>query len=341
MKLKYLLFIWGILFFPWKDTQAQSMVSGLGSIRANGVIRCGTNLSVNALTRKSEFGHYEGIDPTLCSILSLAIFGLPDNYEMIHIDDNQADKAIALGKIDVMFGNSYTTASSEIDGYSTSAATIYYDRLLMLAKTDKKPNSMLNFQNENICIVSKSPDQENFDEYLRKYDLKLHQLKFANFQSAKASLLLNRCKLLVGNETILSAVADEVKNRKDIFLLPEEIDYHPIYALVSKNNADLKTIVKWVINALIMAEENNITSKNISIMTGDNNLSLRNLLGTNPQIWKKLHLQPDWLKKAIKQYGNYAEIYEKNLGQESPFKLPRGKSNLIKNGGTFKSQAFL
>lgn len=341
MKLKYLLFVWGIFCLGLSEVKAQSMVSGLGAIKAQSVIRCGTNLSVNAFTKKSETGNYEGIDPTICSILSLAIFGTPDNYEMIHIEADKADKSIASGKIDVMLGNSYITASKEIDGYAVPAATIYHDRLVMLAKTDKKPNSMLDLQNENVCIVPSSPDFENFEEYLRKYDLNLHPIKFANFQSAKASLLINRCKLLVGDETSLSAIRDELKSRKDIFLLPEEIDSHPIYILVSKNNADLRAIIKWVINALVMAEENDITSKNIAIMTGENNLSLRNLLGSNPKIWKKLGLQPDWVKKAIKQYGNYGEIYEKNLGAQSQLKLPRGKSNLIKNGGTLKSQAFL
>jgi len=341
MKLKCLLFVWGIFCLSFSEVKAQYLVSGLGTIKAQNVIRCGTNLSMNAFTQKNTQGNYEGIDPTICSILSLAIFGTPDNYEMLHIDADKADKAISSGKIDVMLGNSYITASKEIDGYTVPAATIYHDRLVMLAKTDKKPTSMLDLQNENVCIVPKSPDIENFEEYLRKYNLSLRTIKFANFQSAKASLLMNRCKLLVGDETTLSAIRDELKSRKDIFLLPEEIDSHPIYILVSKNNADLQSIVKWVINALIMAEENDITSKNIAIMTGENNLSLRNLLGTNPQIWKKLGLQSNWVKKAIKLYGNYGEIYEKNLGSKSPLKLPREKSNLIKDGGVFKSQAFL
>ena len=73
----------------------------------------------------------------------------------------------------------------------------------------------------------------------------------------------------------------------------------------------------------------------------DNNLSLRNLLGSNPDIWKKLDLQPDWVKKAIKLYGNYGEIFEKNLGSSSELKLQRGRSRLIKDGGMLKSQSFL
>ena len=341
MKLKYLLFVWGIFFSGLSEIKAQPAVFGLHAIKKQSVIRCGTNLSMNAFTKKSETGNYEGIDPTICSILSLAIFGTPDNYKMVHVDANNVDNAIISRKIDVMLGNSYISASKEIEGYTVPVATIYHDRLMMLAKTDKKPSSISDLQNENLCIETTSPDLENFEEYMRKNDLNFRMVKFANFRSAKASLLLNRCKVLVGNETSLSAIRDELKSRKDIFLLPEEIDSHPIYILVSKNNTDLQSIVKWVINALIMAEEHDITSKNVAILTGDNNISLRNLLGTNPKIWEKLEVRPDWVKKAIKQYGNYGEIYEKNLGSQSPLKLPRGKSKLIKNGGTLKSQAFL
>lgn len=197
------------------------------------------------------------------------------------------------------------------------------------------------FSNQNVCITVRSPDLQNFEQYVRTYDLKFHQLRFANFASAKASFLLNRCKLLVGYETVLADMKKGFANRKDIVMLPEEMDVRPVYALVAKDNGDLQAIIKWIVNALIMAEEYDINSKNVVIMTGDNNLSLRNLLGSNPDIWKKLDLQPDWLKKAVKLYGNYGEIYDKNLGQKSPLKLQRNRSRLIKDGGMLKSQAFL
>lgn len=338
MKLKWLFFAWAILAaFP----AAAAPSAGLRFIKSDGVIRCGTDLSNNAYSHKNDDGQWEGIDPTLCSIFAMAIFGNPGNYEMVNIPPEQADSALATRKVDVMLGNSYSTASSELSGHALPAATIYHDRLVFLAKTEEQPKSMEDFSNQNVCITVRSPDLQNFEQYVRTYDLKFHQLKFANFASAKASFLLNRCKLLVGYETVLADMKKGFANRKDIVMLPEEMDVRPVYALVAKDNGDLQAIIKWIVNALIMAEEYDINSKNVVIMTGDNNLSLRNLLGSNPDIWKKLDLQPDWLKKAVKLYGNYGEIYDKNLGQKSPLKLQRNRSRLIKDGGMLKSQAFL
>ena len=338
MKLKWLFFAWGIL----AALPAMAAPSaGLRFIKSDRIIRCGSNLSISAYSRKNSDGQWEGIDPTLCSIFAMAVFGNPANYEMVHVTPEQADTALATQKIDVMLGNSYSTASSELAGHTLPAATLYHDRLVFLAKTEEQPKSMQDFANQNVCIVARSPDLQNFDQYVRTYGLDFHLLQFANFASAKASFMLNRCKLLVGYETVLVDMKNEFSGRKDIRLLPEKIDVSPVYALAAKDNGDLQAIIKWIVNALIMAEEYGINSKNAAIMTGDNNLSLRNLLGTNPEIWKKLGLQPDWLKKAVMRYGNYGEIYEKNLGQESPLKLQRGQSRLIKDGGVFKSQAFL
>ena len=338
MILKQLLFAGAILL----AIPAQAAPSaGLRFIKSDGVIRCGTDISTNAYSYKDAEGHWEGIDPTLCSIFATAIFGNPNNFEMVNVPTGQADSYLATQKIDVMLGNSDSTASTELTGNTLPAATIYHDRLVFLAKATEKPKSMMDFQNQNVCVATSFPDVEKFEQYLHNYDLKLSVLKFANFASAKASFLLNRCQLLVGQETILTDLKNQYPNRKDLILLPEEIDVRPVYILVAKQNPDLQAIIKWIVNALILAEEADINSKNVVIMNGDNNISLRNLLGSNPEIWKKLGLQPDWVKKAIKLYGNYGEIFEKNLGSQSPLKLQRGRSQLIKDGGMLKSQSFL
>lgn len=338
MILKWLFFV-GTFFASlpaWADAN-----DALQAIKSEGVIRCGTDLSVNAYTRTNENGVWDGIDPALCRVFALAIFGNPDNFEMVNVPNNQIDQALATKKIDVMLGNSYSSASAEIGGQAVPAAVIYYDRLVFMAKVTDKPKSMEEFQNQNVCMTIRSPDIENFDQYMRTYGLTFNLLKFNNFASAKASFLINRCSLLVGYETILADMKMQFADKDSIMLLPEEIDARPVYALVAKNNPDLQLVIKWIVNALIAAEENDIKSSNAMIMTGDNNLYLRNLLGTNPGVWKKLGLQPDWLKKAIKFYGNYGEIYENKLGGESPLKLQRSRSNIMKNGGMLKSQVFL
>jgi general L-amino acid transport system substrate-binding protein len=46
-----------------------------------------------------------------------------------------------------------------------------------------------------------------------------------------------------------------------------------------------------------------------------------------------LGLSPDWAYNVIKQVGNYGEIFEANLGQETPLKIERGLNAQWKDGG--------
>ena len=51
-------------------------------------------------------------------------------------------------------------------------------------------------------------------------------------------------------------------------------------------------------------------------------------------------LSNDFAYRVIKQVGNYGEIYNRNLGANSQFKLPRGQNNLWKNGGLLYASPF-
>jgi len=44
-------------------------------------------------------------------------------------------------------------------------------------------------------------------------------------------------------------------------------------------------------------------------------------------------LQPDWAYQIVKQVGNYADIYDRNVGTGSDFKIARGLNALWKDGG--------
>jgi general L-amino acid transport system substrate-binding protein len=53
-----------------------------------------------------------------------------------------------------------------------------------------------------------------------------------------------------------------------------------------------------------------------------------------------LGLDDAWAYNAIKQVGNYGEIYERNVGMESKLELPRGLNALWTKGGLMYSPAF-
>ena len=45
-------------------------------------------------------------------------------------------------------------------------------------------------------------------------------------------------------------------------------------------------------------------------------------------------------KAVIKQMGNYGEIFDRNLGEKSPYKLKRGLTALWSNGGVLYAPVF-
>ena len=48
---------------------------------------------------------------------------------------------------------------------------------------------------------------------------------------------------------------------------------------------------------------------------------------------KALGLDEKWAYNVVKQVGNYAESYDRNVGEQSPLKIPRGINALWTRGG--------
>jgi hypothetical protein len=57
------------------------------------------------------------------------------------------------------------------------------------------------------------------------------------------------------------------------------------------------------------------------------------LLGADLLLGNALKLDPAWAYNAVRAVGNYGEIFERNLGEGSPVKLPRGLNDLWTRGG--------
>ena len=340
MKLKTL--IWSSLLLL-AATEAFAADAGLRYFGSRGLIRCGTDLSTRSYAYKDEEKVWRGIDADLCRVFSMAIFGNSGSFEMIDVQANEISKALSSNKIDIMFGNNAMNASYEINSKANAVDIIYYDKQVFLAKPlEEEATSMAAYKGSNVCAVKNSEDLNNIYEYNRKFEAEFKPLSFINAAKAKEAFFLNRCPLLTANEIYLKGLAQSVVTKdKSMEILPEIVAYRPIYAYVNKENITLRIVSKWILNALLLAEAQNITSKNVDVFIGLTDNSTRNLLGAEKKLWLDFGLKPDWVQKAVRELGNYGEIYERNLGKDSDNKIERDKNNLIENGGLMKYQPFI
>jgi general L-amino acid transport system substrate-binding protein len=122
-------------------------------------------------------------------------------------------------------------------------------------------------------------------------------------------------------------------NPADYVLLPEIISKEPLAPVVRHGDDQWFDIVNWAVMALIQAEEFGITSKNVDEMLKSQDPEIQRFLGVTPGLGKALGLDEKWAYNMIKQVGNYGEIFERNVGKNTPLGLERGLNALWTNGG--------
>ncbi len=323
------------------SAQVKAADAGLRVINTRGFVRCGTDLSTSTYATKAKDKSWHGIDADLCRVFATAVFGDSSKFELVNVPAPQISQALANHSIDIMLGNNALSAGAEIKSQANAVDVLYYDKQTFLAHPIKDAESMRAYQGQNVCVVKNSADMANVSEYSRKYNLGLKITPYNSLDEAKTSFFLKRCQLFSANDIYLQGLAATIVSANNTYeILPEVIAYRPVYAYSAKENPTLRIISKWIYNALILAEEIGISSKNIDAYIGVTDATTRNLLGIDPQLWEAYGLYPQWVKQAIKELGNFGEMYERNLGAASKYNIPREKNNLIGNGGLMIAKPF-
>ena len=117
-------------------------------------------------------------------------------------------------------------------------------------------------------------------------------------------------------------------------VFPEIVSKEPLGPLVRQGDDQWADIARWTLNALIVAEELGVTKDNVQTMAkGTKNPEINRMLGTEGSMGKMLGLDADWAVRAIAAGGNYAEIFDRYLGTNTPLGLSRGLNALYKDGG--------
>ena len=307
-------------------------------IRKRGRVRCGTNTQLKCYAYVAQ-REWSGIDADFCKAIALAVLGDSTKIDMRNVEDTEVSKALETGKIDVMLSGIPYAAKYDIRGKLLPSGLLYYDPQQLLISSSKGEKAE-DFEDKKICVAEDSDYLRNFETFNAKFNLNTKSLKFPTMRKAREAFLLKRCELMTAGAVYLNGMKQAL-TKSYMNIVPEPIATTPVYALVHRDHIDFAIAVKWIINALQLAEQYDINAKNIEFFRGHNSTEIRNLMGDNPELWQALHLQPKWLDDAIQIIGNYGQIYERNLGAESGFQIKRKEGNLIKNGGTVSPDPFL
>jgi general L-amino acid transport system substrate-binding protein len=204
-----------------------------------------------------------------------------------------------------------------------------------MVPTKSKVTSAKQLKGATVCVQSGTTTEKNLNDYSKSNNLAMKPVVFETFEASVKAFFAGRCQAYTTDASGMASIRNKEASKPDDYvILPELISKEPLGPAVRRGDDEFFAIVKWVVFALIEAEEYGIAQGNVDGMRASStDPVVQRILGTSEDTGKLLGLDKDWAYRAIKAVGNYGEIFERNVGPKSALKLPRGANNLWNKGG--------
>ena len=307
----------------------------LDTIKQKDVLVCGVNPSLPGFSAADSQGNWGGLDVDVCRAVAATILNDPKKIKWVPLNASQRFTALQSGEIDLLVRNTTWTLTRDASLGLEFTGVTYYDGQGFMVPKKSKITSAKQLKGATVCVQSGTTTEKNLSDFSKVNNLGMKPVVFETQEATNKAYFSGRCQAYTTDASGLASVRNkEAGNPEDHLILPDLISKEPLGPSVRRGDDEYFTIVKWVVFALIEAEEYGITQGNVDGMRASStDPVVQRILGTSEDTGKLLGLDKDWAYRAIKAVGNYGEIFERNVGPKSALKLPRGANNLWNKGG--------
>jgi general L-amino acid transport system substrate-binding protein len=305
----------------------------LNIIKGRGALNCGANGTLAGFGLPDAQGNWTGLDVEFCRALAAAIFNDPNKVKFVALTAKDRFTALQSGEVDVLARNTTWTSSRDTANGLNFAAINYYDGQQFIVRKSLKLNSALELSDAAVCVQQGTTTELNLADYFRANKMKLKTVTFASADEAIKAYDTGRCDAYTTDSSGLAGERLRLVSPDDHVILPERISKEPLGPAVRHGDDQWFDIVKWVHFAMVGAEELGVAKANVDDGMKSENPDIRRMLGTEGKHGEALGLSNDWAYRIIKHVGNYGEVFERTVGQNSRLKIQRGLNALWTKGG--------
>lgn len=304
------------------------------AVKSKGQVVCGVNTSAPGFSGADSKGEWAGLDVDVCRAIAAAVLGDASKVKYVPLNPPQRFTALQSGEIDVLARNTTWSMTRDVSLGVVFTGINYYDGQGFMVPKKFNISSAKELKNAEICLQSGTTSEKNVADYLTTHGIPYKSVVFDSPEAAHTAFFGGRCQVISTDMSELAGIRTQNPKADDYVILPDVISKEPLGPAVRRGDDEWFAIVKWALFAMQNAEEYGITQANVDqIKTDSKDPNIQRLLGTSEDMGKLLGLDKDWAYRIIKQVGNYGESFDRNMGENSPLKLPRGVNNLWNNGG--------
>ena len=305
----------------------------LDDVKAKGSVQCGVSRGLPGFSNTDDAGKWTGLDVDFCRALASAIFGDPEAVKFTPLSAKERFTALQSGEVDVLSRNTTWTMTRDTALGLNFIGVDYYDGQGFMVRKDLGVSSALELSGASVCTNTGTTTELNVADYFRAHKMEYEIVAFEKADEVVQAYDAGRCDVYTTDASGLYAQRLKLTNPGDHMVLPEIISKEPLGPAVRQGDDQWFNINKWVLYALINAEELGVTQANVEEMKGSDNPEIKRLLGTEGAYGEAVGLGNDWAVKAISAVGNYGEIFDRNVGPDTELGIARGLNALWSNGG--------
>ena len=321
-------------------TAGIALAGTLDDVKAKGEIAVGVNEGMVGFSKPDEQGVWRGLDVDTARAISVAVFGVPDKLKFVPLSAKTRFTALQSGEIDVLTRNCTQTLGRETALGLNFVHVNYYDGQGFLVAKNLGVKSASELDGATVCVLPGTTTELNVADYFRANNMKMKPVVIESTPELTKAFFAGRCDVLTSDASQLASHRSIARNPNDYIILPEIISKEPLAPVVRHGDDQWYDIVNFSVLAMIAAEELGITSKNLDQMVKTKDPKIQRFLGVTAGNGKALGLDEKWAYNIIKQVGNYGEIFERNVGVNTPLKLQRGLNDLWTRGGLMYAPPF-
>jgi len=299
------------------------------AIRGRGRLNCGVHPGLAGFAYPDSRGVWRGFDADFCRATAVAVLGDRDAVSFRPLAPNARFQALQAGEVDVLWRNTTFTLSRDASLNFDFPGINYYDGQGFLVRRALALRSAAELGGARICVQVGSTTELNLRDYFASRELQYEAVPVESNEQARAVYQREECDAYAADISSLASTRSVLNDPNAHVLLSDGIAKEPLGPVVRQGDDAWADVVRWTLYAMILAEELGVTSENVEEMRETaTNPEIRRLLGLEGGFGRMLGLNDNWAYQVIRQVGNYGEVFNENLGAESPLRLERGLNAL-------------
>ena len=304
----------------------------LDEVLDSGRINCGIGSDRGGFSTANSLGEYSGFDVDFCRAVASAVFDDPEAVDLSPAGDEDSFEQLTDGRLHLLGRTTALTLANSVKGVQFVGVS-YYDGQGFMVNRERGLRSALELDRTPLCVTRDARSESKIIDFFTINRMRYNPIFFDDEAEAYAALESGQCSAIAANKSTLAAQRARFKQPGAFVLLPDVISKNPLGPIVRSDDDQWQNIVRWTLNCMINAEELGIDSDNVARGRVNTTLAARRLLGLQGDEGSKLGLSADWCARIVRHVGNYGEIYERNIGKDSPLALQRGVNHLWTDGG--------